>query len=88
MCRAYRLKEAQRSRASAKFEWIAGQHTGVPAASLVPRTRTAVPMLFPSGSETTLGAPLDEGNAQVTRVRRQGLEPRTRGLRDRPEGFR
>jgi len=30
LCRAYRLKEAQRSSASAKFEWIAGQHTGVP----------------------------------------------------------
>ena len=33
--------------------------------------------------ETTLGAPLDEENAQIMRVRRQGLEPRTRGLRVR-----
>ena len=62
-------------------------HVAADAAEIIARLLLAAdPALADreqGGPETDLGALPKEKNAQVTRVRRQGLEPRTRGLRVR-----
>jgi hypothetical protein len=67
------------------------------AAALVPRTAdmssggTGVPISFPHPPAKQTGRSSNRKNAQVngdTRVRRQGLEPRTRGLRVRCSAIR
>ena len=55
-------------------------------ARLVPRTPRpdpAGPISAPSDPRNDAGPPSTRKKAQVERVRRQGLEPRTRGLRVR-----
>jgi hypothetical protein len=56
------------------------------AAAIVPRNRRPgadipAPISHPSGPNNDAGRSPKMENAQVTDVRRQGLEPRTRGLR-------
>ena len=70
-----------------------GRQAAEAAAALVPRVprqpdRDHDQSMNNPGPETTPGASPQRGNAQVTRVRRQGLEPRTRGLRDRRDAIR